>query len=230
MSEPLCIRYSKLYKGKPQGQGCFGNLNVGREYICPNVGAPANPYPEPNDSNPWFADQYRKSISCHTKGGNMGYNVLCGCPGKRKKGQSGGGGSRMGYSTTGDMQEFDCNCNKGGAGQSGGGKKRKNSKKRACREKVPNNFNYPRSSCACNPSSDCKYIKFNNERQYGNINREVPGSRFDLAAPAVAKRPVQTEYDNSCKYGSILKEGEKVTNYKGRKFNCTQPFWTKPCI
>jgi len=233
-----CKRFKELYHQEATPNGCFGNLNVGREYICPNVGPKVDPYPK-QELNSWFAKQYHRSSNCHGKLPQIGYNVLCGCPAghiTRQQSQMGGGvgkfnrsAEKLRYSASGEMTTFRCqSCN--GTSQNGGGKKSKSRSKCRCGEPMRPSKNYPCSTCSCNPSSECKYIKFDKERQYGNHIREVPGSYFDLAKPAVAKRPVQAENDNSCKYGFIPKEGRKVTNYKGNKFNCTQPFWWKPCM
>ena len=237
MSEPMCLKFSKMYKGKPRKQSCFGNLDVGREYVCPDMGPAEDPYKN-HPMNTWFNEQYQKSqIACHGTSPQIGYNVLCtktcnrSQTGGSRKSQRGSGtcnlpsnvpkGMRLQYSATGDLVESSCACEGFTSRQRGGD----------AGEFMGDNaeHGYPRNSCSTNPSSKCAYVKYNTCRQYGNHQREVPGWTFDLKEPSVGNRPVQTEHDNSCNSAMIPRDGEAVTNYKGKKFNCTQPFWFRPC-
>ena len=85
-------RFEELYKGSSSGHGqCFGNLNVGMEYVCPQVSEGGI---KEQGLDPWFASQAQPaSTDCFGEGQNMGYNVGCGIRHKRvakTKNQSGG--------------------------------------------------------------------------------------------------------------------------------------------
>jgi len=85
MSKPVCLQFSELYKGKIPGQTCFGNINIGREYICPNMGSKQQI--QAPELGSWFATQSaRKNTTCHAPLPQLGKNILC-----QKPMQTGGG-------------------------------------------------------------------------------------------------------------------------------------------
>lgn len=223
---------------------CFGNLNIGQQYICPSVGS-VEPIQE-QALHPWFAKQSRKKnpANCHHKHRNIGRSC-------QKQGQSGGGdigGSygahkgrkrkesrRMKYSAAGELVPYDCGCGSkeqlggcGGAcacaghGMIGGAHTEEH-----LESKEERNMNYPRNTCGCRLSSYCSYNKYSKKRQYGNIIREVPGIYLDLGN-TIGNRPIHMEHDNNMNVPKAIPEG--VSNMKGKNFGCQQPFWCKSCM
>lgn len=105
MSQPLRLKFSEFYRGKPPGQSCFGNLDVGREYKCPKTGKKAKIVEQ--ELNPWFASRATgRKTNCHGARGLLGQNPACHRPKKMeytadgrfvrnscKRCQSGGGTS-----------------------------------------------------------------------------------------------------------------------------------------
>lgn len=219
MSSPLCLQFSQLYKGKIPGQACFGDLNVGREYICPNTSPKAKI--EEQELSPWFQQQSaRMSSTCHAALPQLGRSVLC------KKQQTGGGATGMvhdptkyQYSATGELVEYDCGpCRKGG--QRGGAG-------------LPLGENVSAERMGAQPlgplesgrNFSCGYLKFDKSRQYKNVPQDSPGYMFDLGATAVGNRPVMTEHDNT-----VPKKIKQKKHNEKRSFDCKQPFWGKPCM
>lgn len=206
-SSPLCLQFSQLYQGKIPGQTCFGNLNVGREYVCPNVGKKAKM--EEQELSPWFKQQSARMSGCHGPGSQVGKNILC------KKQQTGGGTvgrtydnlTKYQYSAAGELVEYDC----GPCRQSGGG---------STSAEVSGMGAQPAGK-----SFACGYIKFDETRQYKNITQDSPGYMFDLGAEPVANRPIMTEHDNT-----VPKKIKHKKHNEKRRFDCKQPFWGKPCM
>mgnify|MGYP003682434243 len=87
--------------------------------------------------------------------------------------------------------------------------------------------NWPQSTCQRRVSSHCGYVKYDSLRQYGNIQREIPGVYFDLTATKVGGRPIHHEHDNHLKVPrTMLKD---TTHQHHRYFDCQQPFWGPSC-
>jgi len=204
---------------------------VGREYICPKVGSGGDTVKNMIEQplHPWFHKQQHRS-RCHKC-----FHRKCKCGMKK---QVGGGHKpypqhKMRYTATGELVEYKCNScytytpNNGLGDQNGGG-----SGSHSANVGSDETMGWPRSTCkkhkACKDSSNCGYVKFDSKRQYGNIQREVPGVYLDVSANPIARRSKIDEHDNHLKIPkSLLNNKQHNLN---RKLGCYQPFWDKQCM
>ena len=161
--------FKQLYRGKCKKNHCFGNIDVGSEYVCPKVGPGGISEPEMND---WFNVQVRNQTAfCHGQLKQLGRNTACKTKTKTK-GQSGGGcaGKAVKYTAdgrlvTGAEANAMCKCSKDrtSACARGGGCSCNDTSEQSGDFQAPikANTKYPRETCGCKKSSECGYTKYN---------------------------------------------------------------------
>ena len=284
----------KRFSNRVPQQSCFGNIEVGREYVCPQVGSSAG-IPEQEPST-WLAEQNsRNNVYCHGASGNIGRHILCNVADVPMSGMTGGGDSpfQLGdegipagtdgcdgrgkqrikrekhhkfrqfghrgnykYSADGTIVKTPCDCGCLQSMEDRWGQERAGGCQRggapASEVYHPQESSYPRDTCGCRQSTNCGYVKYDSYRQYGNIDREIPGVYYDLTAASIGNRPVHGEADNGMKFPKGLSLGMTPTptgivqtggaaalshmdrqdaiSFLDRQFDCMQPFWCKPCM
>lgn len=115
----MCLKFNQFMKSKIPGQHCFGNLDVGREYVCPNVG-PSQPIEE-QVLSPWLAAR-NGLATCHGVSPQLGKTVQCGGAMPAKvKGLLNFDPTQMQYTATGDLIEYNCGSCRHRTQQKGGG-------------------------------------------------------------------------------------------------------------
>jgi hypothetical protein len=213
------LDFQKLYRNKCPRNHCFGKGEVGKEYVCPVVGQGGLNEPEMNQ---WFRQQQQGRVAnCHAPIEKLGRNRATKCG----QGQQKGGGEYVKYTAdgrvvTGLEANSMCGCQRSKSQKGGGG------------DLIDNTPKYPRDTCGCRRSDGCGYTKYNTHRQYGNIQREVPGVYFDMCAAPVGNRPTHNEHDNHMKMSTecSAKFPDGKSNLANRNFGCQQPFWCKDCL
>lgn len=254
-----CKRFSNLYGKKQSCTSCFKDVNIGREYVCPDVGSSA-PL-ESQDPSSWMRSQ-KVPRSCGSPSRNLGHVSVC--PQKASNGgnqqdgeryglQQGGGSSFM-YSATGALTANNrcCGCLdpkkeedwfNSISRQHGGGHNTEEEEASSVaptpqaaetEPECPAQLNTTQDSPSVFPGNDC------------NCRSGATCSKFNSERQYKNEATQPSGWYNDltgCAIGNRPVRGEHDQYYKipktltqdrgnltDRKFDCQQPYWCSKCM